>query len=101
SEAKPQARRTKLFDLIHKGDFSSPSEAADAYFTSALTQRDFESRTNAARAQFRKRISQQQKLLKKLQSDVESHADAENHKRVGGNGTSRQANRPRLVTDTP
>src|SRR6185295_3994957 len=33
--------------------------------------------------QIRKRISQQQKLLKKLQSDVESHADAEEHKRIG------------------
>src|SRR2546421_3669074 len=83
SEAKPKARPTKLFDLIHNGDFSSPSEAADAYFTSVLTQREFESRANAARAQIRKRVSQQQKLLTKLQTDMESHADAEDHKRAG------------------
>jgi predicted ribosome quality control (RQC) complex YloA/Tae2 family protein len=82
-EAKSPARSTKLFDLIHNGDFSSASEAADAYFTSLLTQREFESRADAARAQIRKRISQQQKLLKKLQSDLESHAEAEEHKRVG------------------
>jgi predicted ribosome quality control (RQC) complex YloA/Tae2 family protein len=83
SEAKSQARPTKLFDLIHKRDFSSPSEAADAYFTSVLTQRGFESRANAARAQVRKKISQQQKLLTKLQQDVDSHGDAEENKRVG------------------
>jgi len=82
-EAKPHSRPTKLFDLIHNGEFSSPSEAADAYFTSRLTQREFESRANAARAQIRKRISQQQKLLGTLQSDLASHADAEEHKRAG------------------
>lgn len=82
-EAKSQAKPTKLFDLIHKGDFASASEAADAYFTSLLARREFESRANTARGQIRKRISQQQKLLKKLQSDVESHADAEEHKRIG------------------
>jgi predicted ribosome quality control (RQC) complex YloA/Tae2 family protein len=83
SEAKSHSGSTKLFDLIHKGDFSSPSEAADAYFTSALTQREFDSRANAARGQIRKKLSQQQKLLKKLQQDIESHADAEENKRVG------------------
>ena len=82
-EAKPHSRPTKLFDLIHHGDFSSPSEAADAYFTSVLTQREFQSRANAARAQIRKKISQQQKLWKTLQADLDSHADAEEHKRVG------------------
>jgi predicted ribosome quality control (RQC) complex YloA/Tae2 family protein len=82
-EAKPQTTPTKLLDLIRSGDFSSPSEAADSYFTSLVTQREFESRASAARAQIRKRISQQQKLLKKLQSDLESYADADEHKRAG------------------
>src|ERR1041385_5447246 len=53
SEAKPQSRPTKLFDLIHHGGFSSASEAADTYFTSLLAQREFESRANAARGQIR------------------------------------------------
>jgi len=103
SEAKPQARQTKLFELIHNGDLSSPSEAADAYFTSKLTQREFESRANSARGQFRKKISQQQKLLKKLQSDLESHADAEEHKRLGDlllanlGSAKRRGNRVKLV----
>src|ERR1041384_4656103 len=83
SEAKPHSKPTRLLELIHNGDFSSPSEAADAYFTVLLTHREFGSRANAARAQIRKRITQQQKLLQKLQQDVESHADAEEHKRVG------------------
>jgi predicted ribosome quality control (RQC) complex YloA/Tae2 family protein len=83
SEPKSPVSPTKLFDLIHNGGFPSPSEAADAYFTSALTQREFESRANAARAQIRKKISQQQKLLKQLQNDLASHADAEEHKRIG------------------
>lgn len=103
SAAKQQAGPTKLFDLIHHGDFSSASEAADAYFTSLLTQRQFESRANAARGQIRKSISQHQKLLKKLQRDVESHADAEEHKRVGdlllaNLGTARRSgNRVKLI----
>ena len=82
-DAKLHAKRTKLLDLIQHSESSSPSEAADLYFTSVLTEREFESRVNTARAQIRKKISQQQKLLKKLQQDVESHGDAEEHKRVG------------------
>ena len=48
-----------------------------------LRQREFESRANAARAQIRKKLAQHHKLLKKLQTDVESHANAEENKRVG------------------
>ncbi len=82
-EPKRPAATTKLFELIHHGDFASPSEAADKYFSALLTQRELSSRARAARAQLRRQISQQEKLLQKLRQDSESHANAAEHKRVG------------------
>jgi predicted ribosome quality control (RQC) complex YloA/Tae2 family protein len=82
-KAKQGTKSSDLLDQIHGGASSSPSEAADAYFTSLLAQRTRESSANAARSQLRKKIAQQQKLLKQLQSDLESHANADDHKRIG------------------
>jgi len=48
-----------------------------------LAHRAQESRANAARLQLRKKIAQQQRLLKQLQGDLESHANADAHKRIG------------------
>src|ERR1041385_3492500 len=81
--AQPETKSTRLLDQIRSGESSSPSEAADAYFMSLLAQRAHESRANAAHAQLRKKIAQRQKLLKQLQNDLESHANAGEHKRIG------------------
>jgi len=74
--ATGDARRMKTSE-------ASPSEAADAYFTSLLVEQAFESRAGAARAELRKKISHQKKLLKQLEKDLSSHANAKQQKRLG------------------
>lgn len=62
---------------------ASPSENADAYFSSLLVEQAFENRAGAARAELRKKILHQKKLLKQLEKDLTSHANAEQQKRLG------------------
>lgn len=76
-------RESKLLKQIRGQQFSSPSEAADAYFIALIEERSFATQAGIARADLRKKIAQQQKLLEQLQRDLESHANAEEQKRLG------------------
>lgn len=78
-----KTKTSELLTLIQSGKFPSPSEAADAYYTSLEAERAYAAQAGAARASLRKKVSQQQKLLKQLEADLQSHADAEQHKRIG------------------
>jgi predicted ribosome quality control (RQC) complex YloA/Tae2 family protein len=78
-----QERASDLLELIRSEQFPSASEAADAYFTSLFAERDFTTRAGAARTNLRKKISQKEKLLKQLEADLQSHADGEQHRRIG------------------
>ena len=82
-ESGSAPRASELLAQIHSPDSSSPSQTADAYFTSLLEERAFAARVSAARAELRKKLAQQEKLLKQLERDLKSHEDAEQHKRVG------------------
>ena len=68
-------------------DFSeltgSPSEAADAYYSSLDKTREFESRANAIRSRLVKSLRQKQKLKAHLQQDLAGHGDPDEHKRIG------------------
>src|SRR5437016_5423945 len=102
---KPRLSKSEhaLSETIRSGNFSSASEAADAYFTSLLSEQAFDAKASAARSSLRKKISRQQKLLQELQKDLATHADAEQHKRIGdlllaNLGTaSREGNRIKLI----
>jgi predicted ribosome quality control (RQC) complex YloA/Tae2 family protein len=72
-----------LLAQIRSPESSSASQAADAYFTSLLEERAFAARASAARAELRKKVAQQEKLLKQLESDLKSHEEAEQHKHIG------------------
>jgi predicted ribosome quality control (RQC) complex YloA/Tae2 family protein len=61
----------------------SPSEAADAYYSSVDQQREFESRANNVRSQLLKSIRQKQKLQQNLEQDLLGHGDPDEHKRIG------------------
>jgi predicted ribosome quality control (RQC) complex YloA/Tae2 family protein len=101
-EPPPSEGETILFETIQSGK-SSASEAADAYFTSLLSEQTFDTKAAAARSNLRKKISRQQKLLQELQKDLATHADAEQHKRIGdlllaNLGTARrEGNRVELI----
>jgi predicted ribosome quality control (RQC) complex YloA/Tae2 family protein len=62
---------------------SSPSEAADAYYTSLEQTKAFQARVAAARSQFLKSIRQKEKLKEHLQQDLTNHGDPNEHKRIG------------------
>ncbi|MGZ8846204.1 MAG: NFACT RNA binding domain-containing protein [Pyrinomonadaceae bacterium] len=76
-------RESKLLKQIRGQQFSSPSEAADAYFIALIEERSFATQAGIARADLGKKIAQQQKLQEQLQKDLESHANAESEKRMG------------------
>jgi len=101
-EPPPSESECILLETIQSGK-SSASAAADAYFTSLLSKRAFDAKAAAARSKLRKRISRQEKLLQELQKDLATHADAEQHKRIGdlllaNLGTARrEGNRVKLI----
>ncbi|HKS10704.1 MAG TPA: NFACT RNA binding domain-containing protein [Pyrinomonadaceae bacterium] len=61
----------------------SPSEAADAYYSSLEQTREFDSRANAVRSKLLKSLRQKQKLKENLQKDLAGHGDPNEHKRIG------------------
>jgi predicted ribosome quality control (RQC) complex YloA/Tae2 family protein len=61
----------------------SPSEAADAYYSSLDHAREFEARANSVRSQLLKSIRQKQKLKQNLERDLAGHGDPDEHKRIG------------------
>jgi len=61
----------------------SPSEFADAYFSSLDQTREFDSRANAVRSRLLKALRQKQKLKENLEQDLAGHGDPEEHKRIG------------------
>jgi predicted ribosome quality control (RQC) complex YloA/Tae2 family protein len=83
SNIRPTTGEDKLPDQPQSDRNASASELADAYFSSLLVEQAFDNRAGAARAELRKKITHQKKLLKQLAQDLSSHADAERQKRVG------------------
>jgi predicted ribosome quality control (RQC) complex YloA/Tae2 family protein len=102
-EVRAQKPASNLLTQIRSRIVSSLSEAADTYYTGLLTRRESEANAEAARAQVRKKISQQEKLLKQLESDLRNHANADQHKRIGDlllaniSTAKRKANRVALI----
>jgi predicted ribosome quality control (RQC) complex YloA/Tae2 family protein len=83
ASGRPATAGDELLKTIHDGRHSSASAAADAYFTSLLVRQSFDNRAGAARADLRKKLNHHTKLLKQLEADLASHANAETHKRLG------------------
>ena len=69
--------------LLQQGSFSSLSEAADDYYRKVEAEQRFASRVAVARARMKKEIGQRVKLRNHLETDLETHGDANAHKRLG------------------
>ena len=82
-QATSASKTTDLLNEIRGNQFPSASTAADAFYTNLIATREAKARAKAAQAHLRKQIAQQQRLQKQLQSDLRSHADAEQHKKIG------------------
>ncbi len=78
---RPSGADDELVKIIRRG--MSASQAADAYFTSRVVEQAFDSRALATRAELRKKLTHQKKLLKQLEQDLASHAGADRHKHLG------------------
>ncbi|HXT63087.1 MAG TPA: NFACT family protein [Pyrinomonadaceae bacterium] len=61
----------------------SISESLDEHYLALLAKQATESRLAAARAKLHKEISRRKKLLKQLESDLSTHTNAEDEKRIG------------------
>ena len=83
TEQQTPKEDSELLKTIRRGRHESPSAAADAYFSSLLSQQAFDAKAGSARAELRKQIAQQKKLLQQLQKDLASHANGDQQKRIG------------------
>lgn len=76
-------RKKLSITSFEKSDDGSLSERLDQHYTSLAESRGLESQVAHARAQLQKEISRRTKLLKKLETDLGEHSDAEQHKQTG------------------
>jgi predicted ribosome quality control (RQC) complex YloA/Tae2 family protein len=73
----------EILEMHRAGQFDSLSAALDAHYSALLNQQTFDAQASNARADLRKKLTRQQKLLTQLQADLASHSDAEQQKRLG------------------
>ncbi|HYP01439.1 MAG TPA: NFACT family protein, partial [Pyrinomonadaceae bacterium] len=66
-----------------QGAHASLSAAADAYYRELESNRAFDARAAAHRTRLRTLVERQKKLRRNLERDLESHGDADAHKRIG------------------
>jgi predicted ribosome quality control (RQC) complex YloA/Tae2 family protein len=78
----PSVREIRVEDNLPEVS-SSPSEAADAYYSLLEKTREFELQANAIRSRLLKTLRQKQKLKEHLEEDLAGHGDPEEHKRIG------------------
>jgi predicted ribosome quality control (RQC) complex YloA/Tae2 family protein len=79
AESKP---RTEKVDPVSDAE-TSPSARLDAFYLAKEAERSFQSRADAARKKVRQEISKREKLVQKLNGDLEHRGDAEKWKRFG------------------
>lgn len=66
-----------------QGNFESLSEALDNLYLEKEAETQFSQKTKAAQAKLKQEISKREKLVKKLEKDLENHGEAEKWKRFG------------------
>ena len=99
-----QTKQSQQESPFKQGDFSTISEAADAYYLQREAAESFSSRANALLAKLKKELAQNRKLQNNLAKDLRTHGDPEQHKRKGdlllaNIATARRSGNKVLVTD--
>src|SRR6185312_8091138 len=79
SDAKTPVNKASF----EKGEFESLSAAADSFYQAVDLQRLFDTDAALARNQLRQELMKLEKLGKRLQGDLTSHGDADEHKKIG------------------
>jgi predicted ribosome quality control (RQC) complex YloA/Tae2 family protein len=78
-----ETRRRGDAESFSQGEYANLSESLDAHFTNLEAERNFLAKANAARSKLKAEISKREKLVKKLNQDLENHGDAAMWKRSG------------------
>lgn len=68
---------------LKQDSFDSLSEAADFYYQALQHEQEFTSHVSSARARLKKESTHLLKLRRHLENDLQTHGDAETHKRIG------------------
>lgn len=79
-ESKVRKRDDEIFP---RGEFSTLSEALDVFYLAQEAERSFQAKANAARNKLKQEIQKREKLIFKLNQDLENHGDADSWKRFG------------------
>jgi predicted ribosome quality control (RQC) complex YloA/Tae2 family protein len=82
-KVEEETRRKREEESFSQGEYASLSESLDAHFTNLEAERIFLAKANAARSKIKAEISKREKLVKKLNQDLENHGDAAMWKRFG------------------
>lgn len=69
--------------IFPQDDYAGLSENLDAHFTKLEAERIFQAKANTARNKLKQEVLKREKLVKKLNQDLEKHGDAETWKRFG------------------
>jgi len=70
-------------EVFPQGDYKTLSEAVDADALEREIERAFRAKAQAAQGKLKQEVSKRKKLIKKLESDLANHGDAQNWKRLG------------------
>ncbi len=82
---RPDGARRIAADAYHEESAmkGSLSEQLDAFYLEKEAEKRFQSRADAERKKLRQEISKREKLVKKLNDDLDDHGDADKWKRFG------------------
>jgi len=81
--ADSQTMRPKDAEIFSQAEHTDLSEALDFYYQNQEAEKTFQAKANTARSKLKQEISKREKLVKKLNQDLENHGDAETWKRFG------------------
>ncbi|MGI8788196.1 MAG: Rqc2 family fibronectin-binding protein [Pyrinomonadaceae bacterium] len=70
-------------EIFSRGEFANLSAALDAHYLNREAENNFQSKANAARNKIKREIQKREKLIVKLNGDLEKHGDASEWKRFG------------------
>jgi predicted ribosome quality control (RQC) complex YloA/Tae2 family protein len=70
-------------DIFPQNGFDSLSEALDVFFQTQSAEKAFQSKATTARNKLKQELQKREKLVVKLEKDLENHGDAESWKRLG------------------
>ena len=78
-----EKRRSEKAEIFPAGNFNSLSESLDVFYLEKEAEKSFQDKARAAESKLKQEIAKREKLVKKLNADLENHGDAEKWKKSG------------------